>query len=242
MARAIDATDEEGPLRTCIVTRARRDPAEMIRFVLDPAGRVTPDIGRKLPGRGVWVTATNDAVAAAVRGKAFPRAFKGAAEVSASLPGDVEALLEADALRWFSLANKAGLVTAGFAKVEAALAKGGVVALIHASDAGADGVEKLGRAARRALAAGATPPKRVDLFGSAQLDLALGRPHVIHAALMAGPAAGGLLARCERLALFRGLVRPDPAANESFSVGNTSAPGAASMHQTNGQGPGIANE
>ena len=52
------AEDEErGPIRTCIVTRVERPPEEMIRFVLAPHGTVTPDLKRKLPGRGVWITA-----------------------------------------------------------------------------------------------------------------------------------------------------------------------------------------
>ena len=44
-----------------------------------------------------------------------------------------------------SLANKAGLVVAGFAKVEELIAAGRAVALVHAADAAVDGVEKLDR-------------------------------------------------------------------------------------------------
>ena len=53
MARPRDGGND----RMCIVTRARRSPDEMIRFVADPGGEIVPDIKRKLPGRGVWVTA-----------------------------------------------------------------------------------------------------------------------------------------------------------------------------------------
>ena len=44
-----------------------------------------------------------------------------------------------------SLANKAGLLVAGFAKVEELIEAGQAVALIHAADAAADGVGKLDR-------------------------------------------------------------------------------------------------
>ena len=40
-------------------------------------------------------------------------------------------------------------------------------------------------------------------FSGAQLDLALNRPNVVHAALLAGPASETFLARCRRLERFR---------------------------------------
>ena len=43
----------------------------------------------------------------------------------------------------------------------------------------------------------------IDAFAGRQLDLALNRPNVIHAALLAGPASETVLARCRRLERFR---------------------------------------
>jgi hypothetical protein len=43
----------------------------------------------------------------------------------------------------------------------------------------------------------------VDAFTSAQLDLALGRSNVVHAALLAGPESETFLARTARLERFR---------------------------------------
>jgi hypothetical protein len=99
-----------------------------------------------------------------------------------------------------SLANKAGIVVAGFGKVEDEIAAGRAAVIVHASDAADDGVRKLGQAARRA----AHSPAQVNLFESSRLGLALGRPHVIHAALKSGAACEGFLARCRRLQAFRG--------------------------------------
>ena len=59
--------DEHGPERTCIVTRRRASPDAMLRFVLGPDAVVVPDIRRRLPGRGVWVTASEATVAEADR-------------------------------------------------------------------------------------------------------------------------------------------------------------------------------
>ncbi len=48
--------DESG--RSCAVTRARRRKDELIRFVLGPDGTVVPDLKERLPGRGLWLTAS----------------------------------------------------------------------------------------------------------------------------------------------------------------------------------------
>jgi uncharacterized protein len=197
-------TSEQGSLRTCIVTRQSRSPDEMIRFVLGPEGRVVADIRRKLPGRGVWVTACADLVAQAVASRGFARGFKTAAVAPPTLPADVEDLLEADALQSLSLANKAGLVTTGAAKVEATIARELPALLVQARDGRLDGARKVRQALIRRWGEAAAQLPWIDAFGSSQLDLALGRTNVIHAALKKGPAAGAFLARCRRLAWYRG--------------------------------------
>ena len=53
-----------------------RPVADLIRFVIGPDGEAVPDLKRKLPGRGVWVTATQDALADAIKRKVFARGFK----------------------------------------------------------------------------------------------------------------------------------------------------------------------
>jgi len=189
------------PERLCVVTRAVRPVAEMIRFVVDPDRAVVPDVKRKLPGRGVWVTATRTAVATAVARGAFGRSFKRDVRVAGDLAEQTELLLARSALDALAIAHKAGRLAAGFAKVDAALAGGSVVALVHAADASPDGVRKLAAAARRRFGPEDLPV--VDVFTAAQLDLALGRANVIHAALLAGPESEGFLARCRSLERFR---------------------------------------
>ena len=188
------------------MTRRKGAPETMIRFVVGPDGAVVPDIRAKLPGRGVWVDAKAEVVATAVRKGAFARGFKAKVAVPATLAADVDALLERDALQSFAMANKAGAVTTGFAKVEAAVATHAVATLLHSADAAADGVRKL-EAARRA--AGARAPVVLKLFSSQQLDLALGRTNVIHAALGRGSTSDAFLTRCHRLMNYRSLARDD---------------------------------
>lgn len=202
---AREETDEglsgarKGVERLCVATRAVRPVEDMLRLVAAPDGKVVPDIERKLPGRGVWITATRDAVERALRERAIQRAFRGDAEVDAELPALIGRLLERSALEGLSLANKSGQVVTGAGKVEAALNAGDVALLIHASDAQPDGVRKLDALAR---AAGERLPV-LRAFRGEQLDLALGRPNVVHAALLAHPAGAGFLGRCLRLDRWR---------------------------------------
>jgi ribosomal protein L30E len=147
----------------------------------------------------VWITATREAAERALRDRSIQRAFRGDAEVDAELPGLIDRLLERSVLEGLSLANKAGQVVTGAAKVESSLSAGAVALLIHASDAQPDGVRKIDALAR---ASGERLPVLRALRGE-QLDLALGRPNVVHAALLAHPAGAGFLGRCLRLDRWR---------------------------------------
>ena len=194
--------------RMCVATRTVRPVADMIRFVIGPDGEAVPDLKRKLPGRGVWVTATQDALSDAVKRKALARGFKREVRLPADLVARTGELLERAALDALAMAGKAGLVATGFTRVEAALAREKVVALLHAAEAAADGVRKLDAALRRRLEH--DPIVTIGILTSAQLDLAFGRPNVVHAALLAGPPSDTFLARLQRLERFRSgeLSRP----------------------------------
>lgn len=189
--------------RTCIVTRRTGEPSGLIRFVVDPSGEVVPDVKANLPGRGAWLTARQAVVAEAVRRKLFARAFRREVSVPADLAARVDVLLEAQALSALSLANKAGAVVTGFAKVEASIASAELAGLVHAADAGGDGVRKLAQALTRRFGPDAAAMPRIAMFTSSQLDLALGRLNVIHAALLAGGPSANVLARCTALEVFR---------------------------------------
>ncbi|ACL59484.1 RNA-binding protein [Methylobacterium nodulans] len=192
--------------RTCLVTRTAQNPSGLIRFALSPDGAVVPDLKARLPGRGAWVTATRAAVTEAVRKRLFQRAFKGRATVvPADLADVIEAGLRQDLRQALSLANKAACVVTGFTKVESAVASpAGIAALVHASDASPDGRRKLAQALRRRYGDAISGIPVVDDLSSEELDMALGRDHVIHAALVAGAGTTGLLARWRRLRTFRG--------------------------------------
>jgi predicted RNA-binding protein YlxR (DUF448 family) len=192
-----------GAERFCAATGTVRPVDEMIRFVVSPDGAVIADLKRRLPGRGMWVTATRTALRTAIARKVFGRGFKRDVKVAPDMIGATERLLEQGALAALAIAHKAGKVAIGFAKVEAALDRDRVAALIRATDAAADGARKLDAAVRRRLDPDAQSAPVIDAFTSAQLDLALGRSNVIHAALLAGRESGTFIARADLLDRFR---------------------------------------
>ncbi len=194
---------KSGPERLCVVTREVKPVDELLRFVLAPDGSVVPDLKRNLPGRGLWITATRDALAEAVKRKSFAKGFKQDVRTGADLIVQTDRLLERSALDALAIAGKAGQVVAGFMKVEAALGRSSILALLHAKEAAEDGVRKLDAALHRRFEeeAGAIPT--ISDFTSQQLDLALGRANVVHAALLAGPAGNSFIARYLRMMRFR---------------------------------------
>ena len=189
--------------RLCLATRRVLPVADMLRFVMAPDGAIIPDLSRKLPGRGAWVGATRADFDAALKKKAFGRAFKGRGKAAPDLADLVDRLIYKDALAALSLANKAGRVVTGYTKVEAALGTGDVLVVLNASDARPDGVRKLNALLRQVEAAGFRAVHTVDCFPGIDLDLALGRSNVVHAALLAHPTAKGFLERCHRLSRWR---------------------------------------
>jgi predicted RNA-binding protein YlxR (DUF448 family) len=200
-----------GSERLCAATGSVKPVAEMIRFVVSPDGAAVPDLKRKLPGRGLWITATRQALAEAVKRRAFARGFKRDIRVTDDIIGMTEGLIERAALDALAIAHKAGKVAIGFGKAEAALAREPVVGLIHAASAAPDGSRKLNAALGRRFGqeqpSGIAP---IEAFTSAQLDLAFGRSNVIHAALLAGPESETFLARLGRLERFRTGVSGEP--------------------------------
>jgi hypothetical protein len=200
---------EDGkPVRMCAVTRERRPDETLLRFVIDPAGRVTPDIRRKLPGRGVWVTASRTMVAEAVKRKAFARGLKAEAVAHPDLPEQVGELLRSAALQSLSLATKAGQAISGFMKVNDLVASGGVQTLLHAAEAGADGRLKLNRKYEAVAAAKGLGFFVIDEFKSEELNVAFGRQNVIHAALKYSGITDKFVWDVRRLQAYDGLEPP----------------------------------
>jgi uncharacterized protein len=181
--------------RQCIVTGERLPTDKLIRFVLSPEGEVVPDLKHELPGRGVWVKARSETVARAVADGRFAKAFRARCKADSALPLRIAGLIRANARQYLALANKAGLVAAGFERTAETLASGKARVLVEAEDGSEEGRGKL--RSRR-------PPacEIVAAFDSRELGLALGRSNVIHAALAEGSLTERFLAATRLVEAF----------------------------------------
>lgn len=206
------ARSRREPMRQCAVSREVLPKTELIRFVADPVGRIVPDLKATLPGRGVWVRADAKHVALAEQRRLFTRLLSKNGDLTITVePGladRVEALLQNRALGALALAQKAGRIVTGFAKVEAAIGGDKAEALITASDGAEDSLRKLGQAVKRRWGASEALPLYRS-FEGVELDLAFGRANVIHAALMKAEKKtdrgdGGFLNAAERLQSYIG--------------------------------------
>lgn len=178
--------------RTCIVTREEKPKAGLIRFVLSPEGKLVPDLAGKLPGRGVYVTCSKLLVAEAIAKRAFSRSLKEQVHIPDGFLATLEGLMARRVLEALSMVRKAGQVVTGFEKVESACKKGEVEALLHASDAGEDGVKKLGFY---------TGPVFQNLTRE-QLSGVVGRENAVHVVITHGAAAQFFIGEARRFALF----------------------------------------
>lgn len=183
---------ENEPTRTCIITREEKSKEALIRFVVSPEGKLVADLTGKLPGRGVYVTCSKILVAEAISKRAFSRAAKVQVQIPEGFLDQLEGLMARRVLEALSMARKAGQVITGFEKVESACKKGEVEALIHASDAGADGLKKLG------FYHGPT----FQNLSREQLSPVVGRENAVHVAITHGAAAQFFLEVARRFALF----------------------------------------
>lgn len=190
---ALASPTESSTTRRCIVTRQSLEKPAMIRFVIDPEGRVTPDLKERLPGRGLWVTANRAILAQAVAKNAFAKAARQSVRVSPDLADQVTALAKREVAELLGLAKKSGQLTAGFEKVEARLRAGRIGLLIAASDGAEDGRGKLARIAGSGVEICAP-------LNSADLAQALGREHAVHAAVRPGGIATRIAIAARRLA------------------------------------------
>ena len=196
----------EGSLRRCIVSGQSRAPEEMVRFVVGPDGSMVPDFAQKLPGRGYWVTADRASIQKAAERDVFSKVAKRKVACAADMDVIVESLLVQRCCDLLGFARRAGVVTAGFAKVEVLVRSraGRIAALVEASDSGAADRGKLVAYARRNGGI-----QVIGCLSQAEIGLAFGRENVVHAGLTQSPLADRFVSEAQRLGGFRVLCPQD---------------------------------
>ncbi len=202
--------------RTCIVTRITGSPDQMIRFVAAPDGSIVPDLKAKLPGRGCWVLAEKKIVLQAMQKNLFARALKMKVTVPEGLDATIDGLMVTALTGMMALARKAGQITTGAGKVDAAARSGQAIALFHSSDAAVDGVRKMDQARWAWKASGGHEIPSFHLLNGEEMAIVTAGSNVIHLAALAGQAGEGVVKRAKILDRYRngadnGQIAGDPA-------------------------------
>ncbi len=181
--------------RRCIVTRETEVKAGLVRFVVGPDDQVIPDVLEKLPGRGMWVSASRKAIDEAVKKGLFARAAKAPAKADAGLADLVEGILARRVVDMLSMGRKAGRAVAGLEKVKTWLIDEKAAVLLQASDGSERG--------KTALRPPDGPETLIDCLTSSELGMAFGRDTVVHAAMTKDGITNRVLYDAARLAGLR---------------------------------------
>ncbi len=182
------------PLRSCLGCREVKSKDELLRFVIDTAGEIFPDISRKLPGRGAYTCFDRNCFEAAIKRKQFSRTFKTEVkmESAANLAARITRLQEDKINSLIALANKAGRAVSGSEKVLDALKKGEAAVLIIAADTSSESRAKFLAIAEKA---------GVEAFRFSMKDLlgaSLGKEIRTAVAVQSGSFADTLLLELKR--------------------------------------------
>jgi hypothetical protein len=208
------AEPETGPLRRCIITRERLPKERMIRFVVGPDRQIVPDLAARLPGRGIWLSASRDVLESGSlqedgrqkdkQGggghRLLTRAFARAARGPVLVPSDLSVLLQAALVKRISealgLARRAGQAVAGYEKAREALRSGRYRLVMQASDGS--------EAERTRFLSGFGPELTIiDPLPGEALGRVFGRDYVVHVAVAPGKLAESLVVEAGRLAGLR---------------------------------------
>ena len=185
-----DKDRENGPERKCIATGEVGSTETMIRFVVGPDNQIVPDVLGKLPGRGIWVSSTREALDKAATKGLFSRAAKTKVTVPEGLTETVEQQISRRVVDLISLARKSGDAVAGYEKVKDWLDRETATVLIQATDGSGRGKSKL-----------STPygGRYIGWLTADELGMAFGRQTVIHAALASGGLSNRVVEEATRL-------------------------------------------
>jgi hypothetical protein len=190
-----DSAEGNPSLRRCIVTREPQPKEGLIRFVVAPDGTLTPDLAETLPGRGIWVTASREAIETAHAKKLFGRAARRAVTVPEDIADRLEQMLAERCVALLGLLNRAGELVAGMMRVREWLQGDKAAILLTAADSDGRDASELKRMARG--------KQTVDVLKGVELGRAVGRDHIVHMAAAPGRLAQSLLRETRRLAGLR---------------------------------------
>ncbi len=209
--RTNDPDAERGPLRRCLATREALPKEAMLRFALGPGRELVPDPAGRLPGRGLWLKAQDEALRKALKTGAFAKAARGAVQLPDDLHGMILRMLRSRIRDFLGFARRGGEAVAGREAVLDWLRTRPVALLMQASDGSL--------AERERLLGNREIPVYTALSGE-ELGAVFGRERAVHVAVLPGKLAAALQAEAARLAGFAGVSGAGSSAADAPAGGN----------------------
>lgn len=180
--------------RKCIVSGQVRDKEHLLRFTVLDTGQLIPDFKKKLPGVGVYVSASRDILSVAVNKNLFSKSLKRTVRISPDFVAMVEQLLKKHGLEQISLARKAGILRTGYEKVSELIKKGQAAFILEASDAGKDGRERIASLAQNL--------EIFNIYTVEELDQALDKTNTVHLAFANSEMSRNLKSEFRKISNF----------------------------------------
>ena len=193
--------------RRCAQTYEIKANDELIRFVANDVGEVFPDVSARAPGRGVWITADSEILAAAIKANAFSKSLKRRVNPAPELIEQTKSALLHHCLDMLGFAKRSDVLILGADKIADFLKDNEIAFLIEANDGSAEARSKL--LSRLAFSGSKTDidtkvlSRVVGCFSTEQLSDKLGQPNCVHVAMKRGNFAANWRKELERL---RGLM------------------------------------
>ena len=166
-------------IRKCVLTGNIGSRDELLRFSLLPGGIVVPDFGKKLDGRGFYISNSKKLIEKLLVKNPLNKILHTKTVVTEDLPQNIETVLRKKGLDAVNLARKAGSLILGFEKVKEAIIKNKVECLVIAADAGVDGKQKISEISKELPV--------FMLYEAQCLEQALNRDNTIYMAIQKSP-------------------------------------------------------
>ena len=162
--------------RKCIMTGEVRPKSELLRFTVLKNGDFIPDFNKKFSGKGVYISNSKSLLEKAFKTVRIGKILHCNVNPYPNLAELVEKMLAAKGLEALNLARKSGNLILGFEKVKDCIIKGKAAFVIQASDAGADGKEKIDALCKNT--------EKFVLYDSATLDKAFNHDTTVYSAVL----------------------------------------------------------
>ena len=164
--------------RKCVISGEVLNKEELLRFVILKDGEMLPDFNKKIDGRGFYVSNSKKLLQSLVEKHPFNKILHKKVEYAPNMPEIVESILTKKGLEALNLARKAGDLVLGFEKVKELIIKGRAAFVVEATDAGADGRQKIAEMSANL--------EKFTLYDTAVLSSAFDRENTVYLAVKKG--------------------------------------------------------